>query len=106
LRTAGLRLQQCLACAYESERFASFQRQCANGCDKGKLSLAFERSSREFVDKTLSLAGIASPGTIGRQWQVEENGGRGTWTRRGVTPKETLEPVRAEDWRLPYSIPR
>jgi hypothetical protein len=85
LRGAAIRLQQCVARGYERERFASFQRECGRGCDKVRLLQEFDESAREFIDKSLSLAALADGGsaaTIPRQWHVEEEGGRGAWTRR------------------------
>ena len=81
LDQAGARQQRCLAQAYEAERMASFDRQCAGGCDKAKLVQAFERRARAFIDGELAFAklfGNAGNGDIGQQWE-EQEGPRGEW---------------------------
>lgn len=85
LRTAGVRLEQCVARAYERERFVSFQHQCGGECDKKRLSQEFNRSTHDFIEKSLSLAALTDGepgGVVPRQWHLEEEGGRGLWTRR------------------------
>jgi len=85
LRMAGVRLQRCVARAFESERLASFRRLCGPSCDNAKLLAAFDQTAREFVENRLSLSNILGPGQsdkIGREWHEEESAGAGTWIRR------------------------
>ncbi len=85
LRRAGVRLQRCVARAFESERLASFQRLCNPSCDKTKLLATFDQMAREFVENRLSLSnilGASQSDKIGREWQEEETAGPGTWIRR------------------------
>jgi len=87
LRMAGVRLQQCVARAFEHERLASFQRFCNPSCDKAKLIATFDRAARDFVDKQISLSTILGPNRsdkIGRDWHEEEPTRSGTWIRRGT----------------------
>lgn len=84
LRMAGVRLQQCLARVFESERLASFQRLCGQGCDRTKLSESFDKTAGEFIDKTFSVAnslGASQSDKFGREWREEEAAGTATWTR-------------------------
>jgi formylglycine-generating enzyme required for sulfatase activity len=88
VRLAGIRLQRCVAGAYETERLASYQRMCGSGCDKAKLAQSFERSATSFVTDELTFAklvGQAGTGDIGQVWQEDELDWHGTWTRRGIT---------------------
>ena len=85
LRMAGLRLQRCVARAFESERLASFRRLCGPSCDNATLLATFDQMAKEFIESRLSLSNILGPGQsdkIGREWREEEAGGPGTWIRR------------------------
>ena len=87
LRVAGIRLQRCVARAFEHERLAAFSRLCGASCDKAKLTATFDRAAREFVDKQISLSSILGAnrsGNFGGEWWEEESGWSGTWTRRGA----------------------
>lgn len=64
MRTAGVRLQRCVARAFEHERLASFSRLCDPSCDKAKVIAAFDRAAREFVDKQISLSNILGAKSI------------------------------------------
>jgi len=86
LRLAGVRLQRCVARAFESQRIAAFRRLCDPSCDKTKLLATFDRTAGEFVDNHFSLStmfGAGQSDSLGREWREEEPTGAGTWTRRG-----------------------
>jgi len=88
LRMAGVRLQRCVARAFESERLASFRRLCGPTCDAAKLLATFDQIAREFVESHLSLPNMLGPSrsdNIGREWHEEESVGPGTWVRRQTT---------------------
>lgn len=85
LRMAGVRLQRCVARAFEGERLASFRRLCSQSCDAAKLLANFDQMAREFVENRLSLSNMLGPSQsdrLGREWREEESAGLGTWTRR------------------------
>jgi hypothetical protein len=85
LRMAGLRLQRCVARAFEHQRLASFDGLCNPSCDKPKLVATFDRMARDFADKQITLANIlgAHPsGKLGREWREDEPGWVGIWLRR------------------------
>jgi hypothetical protein len=85
LRMAGLRLQRCVARAFEHERLASFKNLCDRNCNKAKLVASFDQMARDFVEKQITLANILGPnpsGKLGREWHEEEPGWVGIWSRR------------------------
>jgi hypothetical protein len=87
LRKAGVRLQRCVARAFESTRLAAFGQLCKANCDKTKLLATFDRTAREFVDNcfsVLNIIGASQSDKIGREWREEEPTGPGTWIRRGT----------------------
>lgn len=86
LRLAAVRLQRCVARAFESQRLAAFRRLCDPSCDKTKLVASFDRTAGDFVDKTFTISTLFGAGpsdSLGGAWSEEEPGGSGTWTRRG-----------------------
>lgn len=102
LRMAGVRLQRCVARAFESERLASFRRLCHPSCDNVKLLATFDQTAREFVENRFSLSNILGAGQsdkVGREWREEEAAGPGTWIRR-----ETSNVFDAT-WTLPSGPP-
>jgi hypothetical protein len=47
-----LRLERCLAGTYERERLAKFKERCSPSCEIDRLDAEFEKSAREFFEKT------------------------------------------------------
>jgi len=87
LRAAGMRLQKCVAGAFERQRLASFRQYCGNSCDKGALMKSFERNAQALIDN-LSLENIVGPQPFNdpaQQIQETELDWQGMWTRRGTS---------------------